>query len=303
MDVVRLLNYMENLRYDRKMSQETYLSGVISQRQYYRYRSGESEVPFEVIVKFADKLGIPLLKLISTYQSSYEKEKEIVITYLNLVLSNRLLEAKQFIDKQRSLYFLEDDISMLYNVAKLINDYFSKKINLESLVKGIKERIKFTEIMKKEILHDIELYFFGLIMDFSEVDREIIFQKINFLRKNDKLLLGGNPLLDAQVYFWIIKNLGRMNRYVELVEIADIALDYCKKQYTYYLKEYFHYYKALAYYRMDKLDLFETELFKTIFVLYQLDEFKRKHFMETIKKDTGIDCKSFLIDKIEKELA
>lgn len=303
MDVVRLLNYMENLRYDRKMSQESYLSGVISQRQYYRYRSGESEVPFEVIVKFAEKLQIPLMKLISSYQSSSEKEREIVITYLNLVLSNRLAEAKQFIDKQKSLYFLEDDIKMLYNVTILIKDYFSKKINLESLVKGIKDCIKFKEIMKKEILHDIELYLFGLIMDFSEVDREIIFQKIDSLRKNGKLLLGGNPLLDAQVYFWIIKNLGRMNRFVELIDIADIALEYCKKYYTYYLKEYFHYYKALAYFKTDQQDKFSEELLNTIFVLYQLDEFKRKHFMETIKKDTGIDCKSFLIDKIEKELA
>ena len=303
MDVVRLLNYMENLRYDRKMSQETYLSGVISQRQYYRYRSGESEVPFEVIVKFADKLGIPLLKLISTYQSSYEKEKETVITYLNLVFAMRLKEAKEFITKQKSLLFLEDEISLLYHVAVLLNDYFSQKINLESMIKGIKAKIKFQEIMKKQILHDIELYFLGLIMDFNEADREIIFQKINNLRQNGKLILGGNPLLDAQVYFWIVKNLGRMNRFVELIDIADIALDYSKKHYTYYLKEYFHYYKALAYFKTDQQDKFSEELLKTIFVLYQLDEFKRKHFMETIKKDTGIDCKSFLIDKIEKELA
>lgn len=221
MDVVRLLNYMENLRYDRKMSQETYLSGVISQRQYYRYRSGESEVPFEVIVKFAEKLQIPLLKLISSYQSFYEKEKEIVITYLNLVFSTRLLEAKEFIKSQKNLLLLDDEISLLYHVALLLNDYFEKKINLESMIKGIKNRIKFPEIMKKEILHDIELYFLGLIMDFNADDRELIFQKINSLSKNGKLLLGGNPLLDAQVYFWITKNLGRMNRYKEFL-IAKI---------------------------------------------------------------------------------
>ena len=59
MDNVKLINYMENLRYERNLTQEEYLFDVVSQRQYYRYRKGESEIPLEIIDKLANKLKIP----------------------------------------------------------------------------------------------------------------------------------------------------------------------------------------------------------------------------------------------------
>jgi len=301
-DIVKLLNYMENLRYDRKMTQEVYLDNVISQRQYYRYRSGESEVPFEVIIKFANKLQIPLLKLISSYQTYSEKEKEVVQEYFNLVLAKRLNEAKEFISKQKSLLLLDEQTKIFYQISRVLYDFYQRRITNLQLVDKLKRQINFKDIMKKEVLHDIEIYLIGLIMEYSDSDRELIFAKIETLRKNDKLLLGSNSLLDLQVYFLIIKNLGRMNRYNEVIIISNLAIDYTKKNYTYYLKEYFYYYKALAYYRTGQKDMFETELFNTILVILQLDEFRRQHFFEIIKKDTEVDCKSFLIKKIEKGL-
>jgi len=302
MDIVKLLNYMENLRYDRKMTQEVYLDNVISQRQYYRYRSGESEVPFEVIVKFANKLQIPLLKLISSYQTYSEKEKNVVKEYFDLVVNKRIIEAKQFISRQKSLLLLDEETKIFYYVSQVLLSFFQNRISAIQMIDQLKIKMGFESIMKKEVLHDIEIYFLGLIMEYSDSDREVVFQKIDSLRKNNKLLFGGNALLDAQVYFWIVKNLGRMNRYQELISIADAAIDYSKRNYTYYLKEYFHYYKALAYFRLNQKEKFEEELFSTIFSLFQLDEFKRKHFLEMIKKDTEVDCKSFLIKKIEKGL-
>jgi len=302
MDIVKLLNYMENLRYDRKMTQEVYLDNVISQRQYYRYRSGESEVPFEVIVKFANKLQIPLLKLISSFQTYSEREKLIVKEYFDLVVNKRISEAKQFISKQKHLLLLDEETQIFYYVSQVLLNFFQNKISALQMIEQLKEKMGFEAVMKKEVLHDIEIYFLGLIMEYSDDDREIVFQKIDYLRKNNKLLFGGNPLLDAQVYFWIIKNLGRMNRYQELIAIANTAIEYTKKNYTYYLKEYFHYYKALAHFRLNQEDKFEEELFNTLLILYQLDEKRRQHFLEIIKKDTKINCKMFFIEKIENGL-
>ena len=302
MDIVKLLNYMENLRYDRKMTQEVYLDNVISQRQYYRYRSGESEVPFEVIVKFANKLQIPLLKLISSFQTYSEKEQEIVQKYFNLVLAKRLTEAKDFISKQKSLLLLDEQTNLFFQISRILYDFYLKRINNIQLLEKLKRQINFNDIMKKEVLHDIEIYLIGLIMEYSDSDRELIFAKIDTLRKNDKLLLGSNSLLDLQVYFLVIKNLGRMNKYKEVIVIVDLAIDYTKKNYTYYLKEYFHYYKALAYFRLGQQADFEEALLATLFALYQLDEFKRKHFIEMIKKDTDIDSNEFLVRRIEKGL-
>ena len=301
MDTVKLLNYMENLRYDRKMTQEVYLFDVISQRQYYRYRSGESEIPFEVIIKFANKLQIPLLKLISNFQTHTAKETDLVREYLNLVMNKKLDEATKLMRKKKSLLLLDDETQVFYQTAVVLFNYHTHQLNSDEMIISLKDKSDFQNIMNKEVLHDSEIYLLGLIMEYSEDDRKKVLEKIISLRKNDKLLLGGNILFNSQVFFWIIKNLGRLNRYKEVIDFSDEAIKYSKKNYSYYSIEYFYYYKALAYYSLNKTTEFENALTNTICYLTNLDEQKREHFAEMIRKDTGIDYKKYFIERIEKE--
>ncbi|MFW5794713.1 MAG: hypothetical protein ACOCV1_04435, partial [Bacillota bacterium] len=295
-------NYMENLRYDRKMTQEVYLDGVISQRQYYRYRSGESEVPFDVIIKFANKLQIPLLKLISSFQKHSETEKDIVKEYMNLVMNRELASANKLIKSRKNLMLLDEETQMFYQASKILYNFYLNKLTKQQMIFQLKQKINFLSVMKKEILHDSEIYLLGILMEYSEKDREDILLKIEGLRKKDKLLLSGNALFNSQVFFWIIKNLGRLNKLKELIIMANIAIRHSEKNYIYYLLEYFYYYKALAYYKEGLETKFEDELLKTIYVLLQLDNHKRKRFFAVIKKDTDISSKEFLIEKLEKEL-
>jgi transcriptional regulator with XRE-family HTH domain len=293
---------MENLRYDRKMTQDAYLEDVISQRQYYRYRSGESEVPFDCIIKFANKLQIPLLKLISSYQSNSEKEKELVKEFLNLVISKKLDEATIFKHKLKNLMLLDEETQLFFSLSKILYDFFMQKINNVEMIEKLKDNIDFGKIMKKEILHDSEIYILGVIMEYSHKDRLSIYKKINKLLKNDKLLLGSNSSLYLQVFFWIVKNLGKLGRYNEAIEMARIAIEYAKSKHLYYAVEYFHYYLAYSFYMLKDTENFEMELSNTIKILLYLDEHKRKHFFDMIKKDTNIDSKSFILERLNKEL-
>jgi hypothetical protein len=293
---------MENLRYDRKMTQDAYLEDVISQRQYYRYRSGESEVPFDCIIKFANKLQIPLLKLISSYQSNSEKEKELVKEFLNLVISKKMDEATKFKQKLKNLMLLDEETQLFFSLSKILYDFFMQKINNVEMIEKLKDNIDFGKIMKKEILHDSEIYILGVIMEYSQRDRLSIYKKINKLWKNDKLLMGSNSSLYLQVFFWIVKNLGKLGRIKELTEMAQIAIDYAKSKHSYYALEYFHYYKALAHHELKEENEYEQEMENTIKILLYLDEYKRAHFFDMIKKDTDIDSKSFILDRLSKEL-
>lgn len=301
MDIVKLLNYMENLRYDRKMNQEFYLHDVISQRQYYRYRSGESEVPFEVIIKLANKLQIPLLKLISNFQAYTARENDLVREFLSLVMNRKLDEAKKLMRGKRDLLLIDDEIKVFYQIAVVLYKHHSNQMTTLDMVNSLKTESDFQNIMKKEVLHDSEIYLLGIIMEYSEEDRKLVLEKIISLRANNKLLLGGNILFNSQVFFWILKNLGRLNRYNEVIKFANEAIEYNKKNYSYYSIEYFYYYKALAYYRLGNTSEFEKALTNTICFLTNLDSQKRKHFSEMIKKDTNIDYKKYFIERFEKE--
>lgn len=302
MQSVKLLNYMENIRYDRKMTLDNYLDGVISQRQYYRYRSGESEAPFEVIIKLSNKLQIPLLKLISSYRADAEKEVVFIKEYFNLVLSKHILEAKELIKTRPNLMLLDEDSRVFYQIGTILLQYYSNSITETEMISSLKASSDFANILKKEILHDSEVYFLGVIMEFSSKDREIIFEKLRTLRENKKLLLGGNVLFNAQVFFWIIKNLGRMGQFEELIDIANEAIEFNQNNYSYYSMEYFYYYKALSYLALKDQKGYEEALRNTILYVLHFDKVKRDHFFKMIQKDTNSEAKSFILDKILKEM-
>ncbi|MFP4478716.1 MAG: hypothetical protein ACLFPM_04735 [Candidatus Izemoplasmatales bacterium] len=301
MDTQKLLNYMDNLRADRKMSQETYLFDIISQRQYYRYRKGQAEIPFDVLNKLANKLDIPLLKIISSFQANAIAEKEIVNDLYKLVVRKQLSQAKLVFDKYDDFHFINSETQLIYFLSKVFYRFYRGEINTLDMIDILKDKIEYDQTMKKKILHDIEVYYLGVIMQHSNKDRNKILNKINQLRKANKLLLGGNTLLHSQIYFWILKNLGRSSRFEELLEVADIAIEEAKRNYSYHSLEYFYYYKALALMRTDQHLAFEEALTKTIYTLFLVDEFKRNKFFETIEKDTNIKVQEFIIDKIKKE--
>ena len=72
-------------------------------------------------------------------------------------------------------------------------------------------------------------------------------------------------------------------------------------EYTFYLLEYFHYYKALAYYKLDDTVRFESELFKTIEILNLIEIEKRKKFEDVILKDTGKNIRDFYLEKLKQQ--
>jgi hypothetical protein len=301
MDTVKLLNYMENIRYDRNITLEKYLFGVISQRQYYRYKRGETEVPFDVILKFANKLEITLIKLISSFHEEAAKQKEVIRKYINLILNNQIKEAKKLIKEKGKYIEIDDEIEFFYNVAQLFLEYRLNFLNIDDVIQKLKVNVHYDKIMNNESLHDNEIYVLGLIMEHSEKDRDDILYKINQLRINKKLLLSGNVLFNAQVYFWIIKNLGRQEKYHDVIEIAQEAIKYNKENYSTYANEYFYYYLALAYYRTNNQEAFEEALKNVILYVLRLEGRKKNHFIEMIKKDTGIDYLDFLINKLGEE--
>jgi transcriptional regulator with XRE-family HTH domain len=301
MDIVKLLNFIEDLRYERNITQEAFLSNVISQRQYYRYRYGESEAPFEVITKFADKLDIPFFKLLAQFKAETDKEQKKVETYFNYVINKRLVEADKLFNQFSKLKFIENDSKRFIKLGKTIYDFYKGSLSKFELVNILKRIINYDDILKKDSIYDIELYMLGIIMEYNDIDRKNILKHIISLNNKNKLIVSGNRLYITQGYFWITKNLGREKKFKEVIRFADEAIKYCKKEYSCYCLEYFYYYKALVYYKMGEQTKFEEELYNTIVVLLSLKEVARDNFINTIKKDTDISSVEFLLNKLEKE--
>lgn len=297
MDVVKLLIFMDNLRYERKLTQETYLQDIISQRQYYRYLYGESNPPLEVIIKLSKKLNLAIDRLINQYKLDEENEGKEVQKYFNYVINKELDKAKAMFIELSNKKIMNNINKMFIDLAKTLFDFNIGTISKIELVERVKKIIDFERLMKNEVLNDIELYMLGLIMEYSNRDRKNILEKILYLRKRGKILASGNRLYNTQVYFWITKNLGRLNMLYKVIEISEKAIEYCNKEYSHYLLEYFYYYKMLAYHKLENRLLFENGLMELIKILYTLKSEKVDKFRAIILQDTGLNIDEFFKSK------
>lgn len=293
MNANELINYMESLRYERNVTQEKYLNGIVSNRQYYRYRNNESEAPFDIVERLAERLGIPILRMIASYQEEQQKERMLVRDYVNFVIHQRLDEADSMFEQLRSLRIIEEYNRRFVQLGKQLSDYHRKRLSKVELVTRIKEIISISDLMKKTSIHDIELYMLGVLMQYSDEDRHQILEYIISMYRNQKLMTGGNPIFLSQVYFWMIKNLGREQRFEEVVEFCDRAIEHNHRFYLYYAMEYFYYFRALSFYKRQDDVRFHQSMRKTIEILPFLSEEKRNRFREMVQKDLGIDTEVY----------
>jgi len=303
MEAYKLLNYMEDIRVKRKISQRKYLEDIVSQRQYYRYRNNESNIPFEIFNLFAKRLEIPLFKIISSYIDETEKEKEIVFKYCNLVMQRRLDDAEEIIKAKNKMNFIDKQSKMLYDFSNLYKKYLRQNITINQLVVLTKETIDFKSLLKKKMLYDTELYMMGIIMDLSQEDRKKVLKHIINVHREKHFILSKNIFVNLQAYFWIIKNMGREKEYENLIPFTEQAINLAEKNYYIYSLEYFYYYKALAHYYLQQMSEFKKALEKTVYCLFNLNEHKKDRFIKTIKKDTQVDVLSFILPKIKNLLS
>lgn len=300
MDSLKLINFMENLRYDRKITQENYLHGIISQRQYYRYRSGESEIPFEVITKFADRLNIPITSLLEKFDDEYSHENNVTLMFFNLVASKSIKKAYDEYAEMKGHTFISKVNKNFFKCSKLLLDLYANRIHKSELIDEIYQLTDYPKVMKKTAFPDDEIYMLGLLMEYSEKDRKRILKKLYEVVQNRGNLLGGNVTAEFRVYFWMIKNFGRTKQYHEVIDMCQRAIDKSNMFFMHYLLEYFHYYKALAHLRLKEKDLFEKHLTQAVLNLEHRSKAMKQKFYEQIYKDTGIDAALFAVERFSK---
>jgi len=265
MESKRLANYIEKLRYGRKISQEEFCHGITSLRQYQRYRSGKCELPLDVIDKMSRKLGIPTKKLYLEFGKEEIIETKRVTKYYNLVVTREFEKAKTFRNMNNFEIFIDDEKEKFYVSASLLMSYLENDLSIVDFVRKQSKLIDYPQVIKKTILTDSETLILGIIMENSPIDRDIIMEKLLVIIENDDLhITGRNIFAKCQVIFWLTKNYGKQKKHDKVIQLCNKGIMLNKDNYTYYLLEYFYYYKALSCLRTNLFIEFEDNLYNAL---------------------------------------
>ncbi len=170
-----VMNCVEQLRLERKMTILEITEGVISRRNYSRYLSGEIPITLEVLTKLLTKLGVPLHEFViyMTNKNIFNNLDEAY--YLDLIRNEQYEEAynryyHSIKDKKLNSIYASRTIPicknlMLYKLGKLFK---------EEAKKNSSRIIDLKEMFRKKHLNDDEiesLYLYIRICDDEDKER------------------------------------------------------------------------------------------------------------------------------------
>lgn len=303
MDTNGFINFIENLRYARGMSQEEFLHDIISTRQYQRYRNGTSEISMDCIERMSNKFGIETRKLLADFQHEKYREKELVEEYYNSVVyknSDDLQRLEQHFDNYN---FLDKTNFEVHTLASILKQYLLNNINKENFLDKLYVLIHYPEVLNYEILRDVEVIGLMIIFQHNKNEKEKIIDLIKRLNKDHNLLASGQSYFVIIMFqYFVAIDFIQKKEYDQSVIYLKRALDMLKKKHSDYSMYLIYYQLARSYYYMGETDQFKETLYKcliqtrakrSIELVSQINDMVNEHY--------NFDADLFFLEYIKME--
>src|SRR3989339_128103 len=279
-----LSNYLERLRAARNISQESFTNGITSLRQYRRYLSGESDIPFQIL----------------ELETARIEESKEVDRFYNFVVYNNRDEIEQIREKYSGKEFLDYENKMVYEHSVILFDFMNQKINAEVATQQTKDLINFSKFSKQSIFTLTEMFILTSLLDLDpkSTDKQLISSRLKSVLTDSSIVLGSSVNFAYQlVLFRLAKYAGINKDYNDVISYCKLALSHAVNNKNYYLLEYFYYYSSLAYFRLGDLENYQYHLMKC-FVALHLDgnDKKIEKFTSMINRDFNISFADFVIE-------
>ena len=304
MDSMELANYLEKVRYGRKISQERFVEGICSLRQYQRYRSGECEFPVEKIELFALKLNIPRQKLLNEFEKEKNQQNTLIDAFYNAVANRNRLLIEELNQKIKKDIIIEEENKVYYKHALIRDDYLSNRISDEMALVRIKDLIKFPQVLKNDYFTDIEILILSSMLDLlKDKEHKLLLKRLTDLFESEiNILSGNNPKIYSLILMRLAKEYGKIEDFERVIKFCDLAIERGLSIKQFYLFDSFFYYKALAYYYLEDMAQYEDNLFKCYNVLqFEGNQKKIDNFTERIEADFNINFTLFIINYLKKD--
>ncbi|MDY0294307.1 MAG: helix-turn-helix transcriptional regulator [Acholeplasmataceae bacterium] len=295
-----LTNYLERLRAARNISQESFTLGITSLRQYRRYLSGESDIPFQIIDKLCERLGVQTINLIRELETARTDESKEVDTFYNAVVYNNHLEVERLRKVLDHRAFIDNENRLVYQHSVTLYDFMNQRMTVEVAADLTKKLIGFNKISKQSIFTLTEMFILTSLLDLDPVaaDKEMISSRLKEILNDSSIVLGSSVNYAYQIIiFRLAKYSGSNKSYSDVINYCKLGIKHGMSLMNFYLLEYFYYYAALAYYRIGDIANYESMLMKC-FVALHLDDNEKKieKFTQMINRDFNINFPEFVIE-------
>lgn len=297
-----LSNFLEKLRYGRNLTQEEFVSDVVSIRQYKRYRSGECDIPYQILNRFSEKLQISITNLLTGFENEKLLETNEMNELYNAVVNEDKVKVDEYINKINIELIIDPENKLYYHHSLLLNQFYRNKVSKNDMRLKIQTLVSYPEILKKSIITDIEILILSSLLDFQDIqESEIIVKKLTDVMLKQIIVISGTS---NKIYSLVLSRLskyyGILKDYPKVIKLCNLGIEMGKLSRSYYLFDYFYYYLSLAHYKTKNESEFKFCIFQCFNTLY-LDNnaSKIEMFSILIKNDYDIEYQTFIKSYME----
>ncbi|MFA5470660.1 MAG: hypothetical protein WC219_01250 [Acholeplasmataceae bacterium] len=295
--------YIEQLRSARNISQLSFVEDVVSLRQYRRYLKGESDIPFNIVHQLTAKLGMKTDNILREFEVAKIEETKKMNKLYNYVVNYAFNEFNILKKELSEDHIIESSNLLLFKHTIIISDYYQKKINIHQVKEMNVDLINYPQILDQGILNTIELLILTFLIDVVSLDEQKrIIEKIYKYVNDEKMIIsGGNEKVLTLILARLAKYSGILQSFEQVIKFCDVGIERNKTLFSYYLMDYFYYYKSLAYHKLGDQKNYENSLNKVFNILeFEGNENKMKKFIKLINEDYDIDFKHYVLDLYKK---
>ncbi len=302
MNSMELSNYFEKIRFGRNVSQEEFVSGIVSIRQYQRYKNGDSVIPYEKIDQFAEKLGINSKKLLAEFEREKYNQYMKINDFYNAVANNDYKTALTLKDELDKDLIISEEGRVYYTHANIVLKYYSREFSIEEVIKNVSELIDYPNILKQQYFTDVEVLILSFLLSvFTGKQQDMLLKRLNAMfDSSESILSGGTEYIYSLILMRIARTYGVKRDYPRVIYYCDLGIERGVQNKQYYLWEYFLYFKSLAHYALGQKEEFDQAIQKCFYVLnMEGNHAKVEKFTTLIEKDFSINFKKYVISLID----
>ena len=207
--------------------------------------------------------------------------------FLIMYCQKTLMKRKNNRAKVSNLNHTSSQTSLVINIGDILLNYYSGEIKHDLFVALYCKILQVKETLEKETLTNLEIYFLGILMEYDDCHRVEIVCKFNKLNKEGQFILNGDCRYIIQTYFYYIKNLGRLEMYNDVVDVAEDAIKYLDKISSFYLRTDITYFLSYALYLLKNGKKFIQTIESLKHCLYYSKIEKSLVIEQMIIRDTG----------------
>ncbi|MDO9629714.1 MAG: hypothetical protein Q7I99_07410 [Acholeplasmataceae bacterium] len=298
--------YFDKLRFERNMTQELFVNGIVSIRQFRRYLKGECNIPQDIINQLARRLGFKPEYVIWDFESERINEANLINNFYNAV-ANVDVEAADDYNKQIKGKYIIDNVNKLYyDYTVSLYNFYRKKIDESSLIDISVKLIDFPNILQNRVLSTAEIMVLSSLLTLQKFqEKEVIAERLKlFVAQPELMISGHNERMVVLCLQRLAQYEGVKKNYLEVIRLCNHGIEYNTRLKMFYLLEYFLYFNSLAYYRLGNIEKYEESLFRCYSSLHAENiEKKIAKFTRLIEDDYNISFHDFAINYIKKTYA